>query len=65
METTRLVSTKTMSEISGISCGQLVRLRNYAPKESPPFLKLGRQIFYSVEAFDAWLSGRIASGAVR
>lgn len=65
METTRLVSTKTMSEISGISFGQLVRLRNYEPKDSPPFLKLGRQIFYSVEAFDAWLATRIPSGAGR
>jgi len=65
METTRLVSTKAMSEISGISYGQLVRLRNYVPSESPPFLKLGRQVFYSVEAFDAWLQSRIPSGGAR
>lgn len=63
MDRPRLVSTKALAEHSGVSQGLLVKLRNYRPEDSPPFIRLGRQVFYSVEAFDAWTAERLSRRA--
>lgn len=61
MDTPLLIDTRRMATLSGISYGQLVRLRNYQPDRSPPFISLGRQILYPVAAVEKWIADRQAS----
>ncbi|WP_426050372.1 helix-turn-helix transcriptional regulator [Brevundimonas sp. SL161] len=61
MTAAKLISVDEVAEVSGISKSHLIRLRNYQPDRSPPFLRLGRRCLYPVAALDAWIAERVAA----
>jgi hypothetical protein len=50
----RLVNTKGATKIIPVSESQLNKLRVYG--NGPEFIKIGRSVFYEIEALEAWIA---------
>ena len=56
----KLISVDEVAKAAGLSKSHLIKLRNYQPHRSPPFLRLGRRCLYPVAGLDAWIAERLA-----
>ena len=58
----RYLDTSEAAEVSRLSTSWLIKLRNYQPEKSPPFLKFGKRILYPEDGLHHWMLGHAANG---
>lgn len=59
------IDAKRVSEIIGLSEGQLIKLRLYNPENSPHFFRIGRRVLYPLNGpngLSAWVDQRLQGG---
>lgn len=58
----RYLDTEEAAEVSRLSRSWLIKLRNYQPEKSPPFLKFGKRVLYPEDGLHTWMRGHAANG---
>ena len=58
MDDTKLLDEKMLSAVTGIPVKTLQFWRTTGAKHAPPFIKLGKRVFYRPQEIDEWVDGK-------